>query len=172
MTFRPALTIGLATALLVGCSTEKQDLEAFVKEVRSRPSPPIEPIPEIQPYIPYTYDAGKRRPPFKPMPEPREQKKPTSNNGIHPDPNRPPDPLEAFPLDSLSMVGTMTVDGVHYALIHAPDGVVYRANEGDHAGKHYGKIVAIKDKVVLLSEIVPDGTGGFMRSPASIPLAQ
>lgn len=173
MNARRALTIGLIiglmAALLPGCMQDRDDLQGFVAEVRSRPSPPIEPIPEFQSYTPYAYVAGDRRPPFTPVVDTRDAM-PTSTSGIRPNVNRPLDPLEAFPLDSLTMVGTMIVDGVRYALIHAPDDVVYRAAVGEHAGKDYGEITAITDTAVKLSEIVPDGRGGYMRRPARIPL--
>lgn len=171
MNARHLIVIALAAALLAGCSDNKDSLEQFAAEVRSQPSPPIEPIPEIKSYTPYTYAAGERRPPFTPVVETREtQAKSTST--LRPDLDRELDPLEAFPLDSLEMVGTITVNGVRHALIHAPNDIVYRARVGDHAGKDYGDITAITADVITLAEIVPDGRGGFMQRPASIPLSQ
>lgn len=171
MNTRQLIILALAAVLLAGCSDNKASLEQFVAGVRSQPSPPIEPIPEIRNYTPYTYAAGERRPPFTAVVETRETQA-TSTSDLRPDPDRPLGPLEAFPLDSLKMVGTMTIDGVRYALLHAPDDVVYRVSAGGHAGKDYGEITAITADVVMLAEIVPDGLGGFMRRPTSIPLSQ
>lgn len=174
MSIRRILLLGLTALVLCGCRGAQEDLRAFVADVRSRPSPPIQPIPEFQSYNPYTYVASQRRPPFNPMVTARPARTHASSgdNGLHPNLKRPLDPLEAFPLDALNMVGTMTVDGVRYALIRAPDGVVYRADAGDHAGHDYGEIVDITETTVRLSEIVPNGRGGYMRSSASIPLSR
>lgn len=171
MSIRSALGIGLATLLLLGCTSDKPDLLAFVSDVRSRPSPPIEPIPQIKPYTPYTYVAGERRAPFTRVIQ-KPQTQPTATSDLHPNLKRPLDPLEHFPLDALQMVGTLSVGGVRYALIHAPDDVVYRAQVGEHAGHDYGEITHITPTAVQLTEIVPDGMGGYMNRPASIPLSQ
>ena len=76
--------------------------------------------------------------------------------------------LEAFPLDALRLVGTISSAGVTYALIQAPDGVVYRVTHGAHLGQNYGEIDGISENGVLLTEIVPDGLGGYIRRPATI----
>src|SRR5699024_77160 len=64
MNVRQLLIAGLIPLLLTGCMDEKQNLQAFVADVRSRPSPPIEPIPPMGKYIPFTYATNDRRPPF------------------------------------------------------------------------------------------------------------
>lgn len=171
MKTRCVFILGLATLLLLGCSDNKEDLHSYVATVRKQSAPKIEPIPQVTQYTPYTYAAGDRRPPFTSVAATPETR-PSSTSGLRPDMNRPLDPLEQFPLDSLSMVGSLTVNGMRYALIHAPDDVVYRARVGAHAGHDYGEITTITGHLVQLSEIVPDGRGGFMRSPASIPLSQ
>lgn len=161
------LILGAAVLLLAACGQGKSDLEQFVAEVRGRPAPPIEPIPEIRPYKPYTYRARNRREPFTSTVDTRETVA-RSTSDLKPDINRSMDPLEAFPLDALAMVGTITVGGVRYALIQAPDGVVYRVARGIHLGQNYGEIVAVSDNGVEIVEIVPDGMGGYMKRSASI----
>src|SRR5699024_10523032 len=139
MNVRQLLIAGLIPLLLAGCMDEKQNLQAFVADVRSRPSPPSKPIPPMGKYIPFTYVTNHPPPPFT-----RVVAVPVAvnavGNTIKPDINRPRDPLEKFQLDALKMVGSMTVGGIKYALILAPDGVVYRPTVGDYAGRDYGKI--------------------------------
>lgn len=164
MTFKRASIAGLCL-LVAGCGADNSDLQSFVAEVKARPAAPIEPIPEIAPYTPYTYRAEDRRAPFTPTAPRREV---TSNSDLAPDPNRPRDPLEAFPLDALRLVGTISRAGVTYALIQAPDNVIHRLHRGDHLGQNYGEIDGISENGVLLTEIVPDGLGGYIRRPATI----
>ena len=151
--------------LVAGCGSDNSDLADFVERVKARPAAPIEPIPEIAAYTPYTYRAQDRRSPFTPTTPRREV---TSNSDIAPNPNRAREPLEAFPLDALRLVGTISRAGVTYALIQAPDGVIHRLRPGNHIGQNYGEIDAISENGVLLTEIVPDGLGGYIRRPATL----
>src|SRR5699024_3723492 len=97
---RQLIVLALAATLVAGCNDNKDSLQQFVAEVRSRPSPSIEPIPEVRNYTPYTYEAGERRPPFTPVVETRETQA-RSTSDLRPNLDRQLDPLEAFPLDSL-----------------------------------------------------------------------
>ncbi len=151
--------------VLAGCGGDDRDLRDFVAEVKQRPAPPIEPAPEIAPYTPYSYEPRGRRTPFTPTAPRRDFDR---NNDLAPDVDRPREALEAFPLDALRLVGTISSAGVTYALIQAPDGVVYRVTHGAHLGQNYGEIDGISENGVLLTEIVPDGLGGYIRRPATI----
>jgi type IV pilus assembly protein PilP len=87
-----------------------------------------------------------------------------------PDPNRPPEILEQFPLDTLSMVGTMSDQRASYGLVQTTDGLVHRVTVGDHMGQNYGRIVSITDSEIRLVEIISDGLGGYLERPAAISL--
>jgi type IV pilus assembly protein PilP len=89
-----------------------------------------------------------------------------------PDRNRNREPLEEFPVDSLRMVGTIDFNGHTYALVKAPDSVIHRVTIGDHMGQNYGKIVTITPSEVDLSEVIPDGFGGWTERPASLALEE
>jgi type IV pilus assembly protein PilP len=164
MRTRHAAAIGLCL-LVAGCGGDSSDLQDFVDRVKARPAAPIDPIPEIAPYTPYTYRAQDRRAPFTPTTPRREVK---SKSDLAPDAGRASEPLETFPLDALRMVGTISRSGVTYALIQAPDDVIHRVRPGQHLGQNYGEIDDISEGGVLLTEIVPDGLGGYIRRPATI----
>src|SRR5699024_6125404 len=116
MNIRHLLAISLLPLLLTGClDQQKQDLQTFVQDVRQRQSPKIDPIPATRDYTPYAYVANDRRSPFTAVVEVPEAVD-ASGNSIHPDANRPREPLEKFQLDALKMVGSMTVDGTKFAL--------------------------------------------------------
>lgn len=164
-----------AAALLAsGCSQDMSDLEDYARDIKSRTSKNIEPIPQPKPYEPFTYEPGERRDPFLPVLQSREAALATAGGagGIRPDVDRPKEPLEEFPLDALRMVGTITMQQRAYALIRAPDAVVHRVSVGDHLGQNYGKITGISETEVVLMEIIPDGLGGYIQRPASVALTQ
>ena len=52
---------------LSGCDSNREfnDLQAYMDEVRARPKGSIEPLPQFQPYEPFTYHAGGMRSPFQ-----------------------------------------------------------------------------------------------------------
>lgn len=171
----PARLLGLGLlALLAGCGQDMSDLEEYAREVTSRTSRNIDPIPQIKTFEPFTYEAGGRRDPFLPLLQSREESQAAAGGAgaVRPDINRPREPLEEFPLDSLRMVGTITMQKRAFALIRAPDAVVHRISVGDHLGQNYGKVTAISETEVVLMEIIPDGFGGWIQRPATVALVQ
>lgn len=168
------LRIWLAIMILVplaGCGWGTSDLEDYVAEVKARKSGDIEPIPEIPVFLPHTYDPGDRRDPFEPL-EFAMKGPPVVKGGIRPDLNRIREPLEAFPMDALRMVGTLQVQGTIYALIRGGDGIVHRVTLGNYMGQQFGKIVEISEQQVRVIEVVPDGSGAYMEQPNHLMLIE
>jgi len=160
----------LLAVALAGCDDGRDDLRSYIERVNSRPAQPLEPLPEPKTYQPFTYREQGRRNPFVPI-EPELNVRDRSDD-LRPDQDRPREPLEAYPLDALRMVGAVTKSGTRYALIRDPEGVIHRVPIGAHAGQNYGRITAITPTEVQLVEIVPDGFGSWTKRPAAIPLAE
>jgi Tfp pilus assembly protein PilO len=74
--------------------------------------------------------------------------------GPRPDPGRTPEPLEAWPLSSLRLVGTLTDSERRWALIHAPDGLVRAAQLGDHLGRQHGRVARIDADRIEVRELL------------------
>jgi type IV pilus assembly protein PilP len=155
-----------ALPLLSGCSQGMSDLETFVQETMQKPARPIPPIPQMKPYVPFIYSGFDLRDPFS-VPEYVEEKK---DNGIRPDSNRSKEPLEAFPLDGLGMMGIIERNGHPEAMIIAPDNTIHTLVVGNYLGKNFGRITNIQETKVDLIEIIPDGNGGWMEHPATITM--
>jgi len=169
-----ALTRLLATIALAGalgaCGRGNSDLQAYIDEVKARPGGRIESLPQVRPAPTFAYVAGDRRSPFMPdTPQRRVSDNPNAIEG--PDPNRPREFLEQFPLDTLKMVGTLADRRASFGLVQTADGLVHRVTVGNHMGQNYGRIVGITDSEVQLVEIISDGIGGFLERPAKIALA-
>jgi type IV pilus assembly protein PilP len=163
--------IALAAAVLAvlsGCADDTDELRAKVAEIKSRPGGRIEPLPEVKPYETFAYAAANQRSPF----EPGVPASVNAPNALRPDVNRPREFLEQFSLDTLRMVGTLRLGGRNYGLVQTRDGLVHRVLPGNHLGQSDGRITAIEEGKISLTEIVPDGMGGFIERPAALALSE
>ncbi len=163
----------LLLLLLGGCErADLSDLERFVIDTKAQSQGKVEPLPEIPPPPVYRYQASGLRDPFQPHRARLQAARPqTGGNGVHPDLDRPREPLENYPLDALTMVGVLRNGGETWAVIRAPDNILYRVRVGNHLGQNHGRITAITDTEVKIVEIVPDGAGGWMERPNALKLA-
>ena len=159
--------IGLALAtILVGCSSDNSDLDSYFAEVKARKSTDIEMVPQMRPYERFAYAGADRHSPFDNAEA--EIARLTPNNGLAPDMQRPREPLEAFPLDALNLLGVLGYGDKRWALVRSADGIVHRVAVGQHMGRNGGRVTAISERKVDLKEIVPDGLGGWMQRDAWI----
>jgi len=151
---------------LAACSGQG-DLHDWVAQVKARKGAPLPALPVVKTFETFTYQDQDRRDPFEPAPP-----QATAQNaaGPHPDQNRPREPLEAFPLDSLKMVGTIGAKGSVEALIKDPQGVIHQVHVGDYMGQSYGHVLHVTPSEVDLVELVPNGSGGWMERDASVAL--
>jgi type IV pilus assembly protein PilP len=160
---------------LTACARDIHDLEAYVADVKLRKPPGIEPLPEIKPYEKFEYEAQDLRNPFDPSviaQQPASAGGQAADSGVLPDPNRTPEFLESFPLDTLRMVGTLEQSGQLWALIKTPDATVQRVAQGNYIGQNNGKITLISDASITLMEIVPDGFGGWREREGLVALSE
>ena len=161
----------ILAGLLGGCTSDDlSDLKQYVARVKAREPAPIKALPEIKPVETFVYAAGDRRDPFSAGQDTAAETTRTNSSGISPDLTRHREELEQFPLDSLKMVGTLEQGGNLWALIKSPDGVLHRVKPGDHMGLNYGQITLIDEDHIELTEIVPDGMGGYHERPVKISL--
>ncbi len=166
------MTAVLLPLCVSGCSIGMSDLEEFVAQEKAKKSTKIEPIPQIKQYEAFAYVEGNRRDPFT-SPDPDQRSAGAGAAGaLAPDLHRNREPLEEFPLDALRMLGIIQANGKTYALVKAPDNIVHRVTRGDHMGQNYGAITKVDDTEIKLTEIVPDGFGGWMQRLASLASAQ
>ncbi|HJR13009.1 MAG TPA: pilus assembly protein PilP [Rhodanobacteraceae bacterium] len=151
---------------LAACSGQG-DLNDWVAQVKARKGAPLPALPVVKTFETFIYQDQDRRDPFEPAPP-----QATAQNaaGPHPDQNRPREPLEAFPLDSLKMVGTIGAKGNVEALIKDPQGVIHQVHVGDYMGQSYGHVLQVTPREVDLVELVPNGSGGWMERDASVAL--
>jgi type IV pilus assembly protein PilP len=152
---RHILFIALACLALASCSSEQHsDLRQFVRDSDNMARGRIPPLPEVRPYEPFEYAAFDLLDPFVARKiEPPRSAKPDPRL---PDPNRRKGPLEAFPLENLKMVGTLSQKREVFALIKTPDNNLFRVRAGDFMGQNFGRIIDISESAVKLKELIQD----------------
>lgn len=170
LTVRKGLLLAIVAASLSACSSDMDDLDSYINQVKARPGGRIEPLPDIMPYQVFTYvaDAEGLRSPFVPD---TPQAASTAAGGTSPDPDRPAEFLESFPLDTLRMVGTLDINQTVYGLVQTSDGLIHRVVPGNYMGQNDGRITDITESEIVLVEIISDGIGGYIERDAAIGLS-
>ncbi len=163
----------LAAALAVGgCADDTmKDLKGYVEEVKARPGGPIKPVPEFKPAETYTYAPTDRRSPFVVQEAEAEQTQAVAGTGPRPDPNRRREELEQFPLDTLRMVGILEQNNEIWGLVQSKEKTIYRVQPDNYMGQNHGKISRITEDQIELTELIPDGIGGYIERRATLALA-
>lgn len=159
------IAFGLALSACGG-GTYK-DLEQFVKESGQGLRGKVAPLPEVKPYEAFAYNAFDLPDPFKPR---KIETKGGGGGGPRPDFNRLKEPLEAFALESLKMVGTLQQAKSTFALVKAPDNTLFRVKAGNYLGQNFGQITEITESEVKLKEIVQDTGGDWTERRSSLLL--
>jgi type IV pilus assembly protein PilP len=168
---RVALISMMTVALLAGCGGQShQDLRNWMAEQGKGVRGKLEPLPQIKPYEPFAYNDFDLPDPFKPRKI--EPAKTESTSKLAPDLNRRREPLEAFPIESLSMVGTLEKGRTLYALVKTPERDIYQVRQGNHMGQNFGVIVGITDSDIKLKELVQDGAGDWSERSSTLNLLQ
>ncbi len=165
-----------AAAALVGCSAGLDDLQQWVADERRSAVPRVAPLKEPKPYVPQAYVEGAAVDPFSAQRLAmalRRDSAVTSPSAalIAPELNRRKEPLEAFPLDVMSMVGSLDRDGKRVALVKV-DKLLYQVRIGNHLGQNYGLVTRISEHDVTLREIVQDGTGEWIERSTVLQLQE
>jgi len=154
---------------IAGCSQDISDLQGFIAQTKSAHVGSVKPIPQFKPYESFSYSAVDLRDPF--MAEINlEEDSATKTSLLNPDSSRPRQPLEVFPLDTLSMVGLLEQNENLWGLIKDPQNIVHRIQVGNYMGQNEGRVIAINESAIHLIEIVPDGIGGYIERDASIAI--
>jgi type IV pilus assembly protein PilP len=171
-----SLSVLALALLLVGCQKGTDDLREWTDRVRDREPEPIEPIPPIRTPEVVAYEAMEMRDPFqlagRAAEEEEEEVAAEEGGGLRPDPDRRKEYLEGFPLDTLEMVGTLTIDGTQYALIQDNENVVHRVREGNYMGQNHGLVLNVQPSHVEVRELVQDGRGGWSERRVRVAMAE
>jgi type IV pilus assembly protein PilP len=177
MMARTAWVASVAVLVLAGCIGSDQDeLQQWMTEQRNQTKPKIEPISEPTKFVPQAYNQEAAIDPFSnqklTIALKRDSNQATANAAlIAPELARRREALEAFPLDAISMVGSLNKEGKPVALVKV-DNLLYQVRSGNYLGQNYGRITKISETEVSLREIVQDASGEWIERTASLQLQE
>jgi type IV pilus assembly protein PilP len=163
------LLVPLALVVLGGCSSEVDELKQFVRESDKGLPRKVDPLPAVKPFEPFAYEGFDLPDPFRPrkLAAPKEG----AGGALAPDLNRRKEPLEAFPLETLKMVGTLQQGKDTFALVRA-DRTLYRVKKGNYMGQNFGLITDVTESDIKLKEIVQDSAGDWTERQSVLPLLE
>jgi type IV pilus assembly protein PilP len=170
----------LATGLLVaagvtlaGCGNNTDELSQWMEQQKRVVKPKVEPIAAPKKFVPEPYASISGVEPFS------NQKvnvgtridSRQSNAMLAAQLRRRKEPLEAYPLDAMKMVGTVTRQGQPHALIEV-DKLLHYVKLGEYVGQNYGQIVKIDETELSLRELVQDAAGEWIERTTTLQLQE
>ena len=158
--------------LLASCGGEeqselRQELQTMTKDLRGK----VNPLPQVKSYEPVPYKGESMLDPFVPGRIVVAQASTGGGGGVQPDLNRPKEPLEAFPLESIQMVGTLSQSQDMYALVRAGTNL-FRVKKGNYMGQNFGVILGIEEGQISLKEVVQDSGGDWVERSTSLQMQE
>jgi type IV pilus assembly protein PilP len=146
-----------------------------MKEQRAKTKPQVQPIPEPKKITPQPYGQEGATEPFSNQKLAQALKRDASSGTtsalIAPELNRRKEPLEGYPLDAMTMVGSLVKLGQPVALVKV-DNLLYQVKPGNYLGQNYGKITKVGETEVVLRELVQDAAGEWIERPATLQLQE
>ncbi|OGB29753.1 MAG: pilus assembly protein PilP [Burkholderiales bacterium RIFCSPLOWO2_12_FULL_61_40] len=170
-------TMAFVLVMLTGCGSSKEDdIRQWIVEERNQTRPRVAPIPAPKQFKPESYVNAAAIEPFSNQKLTQALKRDSSQvaaNGalVAPELARRKEPLEAFPLDAMTMVGSILKSGQPVGLVKV-DSLLYQVKLGNYLGEHYGRVTKITETEVVLREIVQDGVGEWIERVATLQLLE
>lgn len=176
MTMPRFLWLSFAVVGLSGCmGSEQEDLQKWMADQKAQVRPTVPPISAPKKFVPQAYTEGAAFEPFNVQKLTqalrRDSSQPSTSGLIAPELSRRKEALEAFPLDSMAMVGSMNRNGQPVALISV-DKLLYQVRVGNYLGLNYGRITRISETELALREIVQDAAGEWIERVATLQLQE
>jgi type IV pilus assembly protein PilP len=166
-------TAMIVSVMLTGCSGAQDELQLWIDQQRREVKPNVPPLSAPKKFIPQPYVTGSAVEPFssQKLTVAIKQEARQSNSLLAAEINRRKEPLEAYPIDSMRMVGSVTKLGRPYALLKV-DSLLYQVKQGDYLGQNYGKIIKITETDISFREIVQDAAGEWIERTSSLQLQE
>jgi len=170
---RRQLTLAVLAVLLTACGAETEELQSWTEQQRREVKPNITPLQAPKKFDPQPYDSTQAVEPFstQKLTVALKQEARQPNSLLSAELNRRKEPLEAYPLDSMGMVGSVQKQGQPFALLRV-DNLLYQVKVGDYLGQNYGRITKIAETEIALREIVQDAAGEWIERPAALQLQE
>jgi type IV pilus assembly protein PilP len=163
--------------LLASCgSSNEEELRVWMSEQRTQMRPKVKPVAEPKKFLPETYTQAALVDPFSreklTLALKRDSMRPSTTSALlAPELARRKEALEAFPLDTMSMVGSLVKEGRPAALVKV-EKLLYQIKVGSYLGLNYGRVLKISETEVVLREIVQDAAGEWIERSSTLQLQE
>ena len=177
VTISKLMLLSVCASLLSGCGLSgQQELEQWMAELKATTKPVVKPLSEPKQFNPEAYSVQDVIDPFNisklTLAIRRDSAQNASNASLVAEQQkRRKEPLEAFPLDAMVMVGSLSKETQPTALLKIGN-LIYQVKVGNYIGQNYGQITRITETEVQLLEIVQDATGDWVKRTASLDLQE
>lgn len=163
----------LSVVSLTACTGEQDELQQWMDQQKREVKPNVQPLSAPKKFNPQAYLALNGVDPFstQKLTVALKQEARQPNSILAAEINRRKEPLEAYPIDGMTMVGSVVKQGRQYALLKV-DNLLYQVKVGDYLGQNYGKIMKITETDISLREIVQDAAGEWIERPGSLQLQE
>jgi len=172
-----SLALLAVAAVLAGCGpSQQEEIEAWMKEQRATTRPKVQPIPEPKKFTPQAYTQEGAFDPFSSQKLTqalkRDSQQSTSSVAlVAPELQRRKEPLEAYPLDTMALVGSLVKQGQPVALVKV-DNLLYQVRPGNYLGQNYGRVIKVAESEIVLREVVQDAGGEWIERTAKLQLQE
>lgn len=162
-----------STIFLSACTSGEDELQEWMEQQRKEVKPNVSPLSPPKKFIPEPYASFNAVEPFstQKLTVAIKQESRQPNSLLASEINRRKEPLESYPLDNMSMVGSVTKQARPTALLQV-DKLLYQVKVGDYLGQNYGKITKITENDISLREIVQDAAGEWIERTTTLELQE
>ena len=167
---------GAATVLLglAACSNDNEELLSWMEEEHKAVKPNVAPVYPPKKFDPQPYVGAAGVDPFgaqKLVAAAGGSASRESSALLARAQNHKAEPLEAYPLDAMTMVGSMVQGGRAVALLNV-ESRIENVHVGEYIGQNYGLITKISENEVTLRETVQDATGEWIERTSTLQLQE
>ncbi|QHI98220.1 pilus assembly protein PilP [Xylophilus rhododendri] len=172
-----ALCLLPLASLLSACGDAvDEDLSTWMTEQRAQARTRVPPLSPPKEFTPADYLQGGAVDPFSAEKLTQALQRDTKRSAsdtvlLAPELARRKEPLEAYPLDGLTMVGSLQKDGRPAALIKVGT-LLYQVRIGEHLGQNFGRITSITETETRIREVVQDPGGDWIERNTSLQLQE
>ncbi|MBA4256251.1 MAG: pilus assembly protein PilP [Polaromonas sp.] len=168
--------VGVAWVMgIAGCgSSADEELTQWMTDQRNSLTPVAQPVTEPKKFQPENYSSNDKLEPFSVQKLTMGMRSDASHavmntSLIGPELARRKEYLETFPLDTMSLVGSLLRDGQKVALVRV-DKMLYQVRAGAYLGQNFGKVLSVSEGELVLREIVQDTSGDWIERKVTLLL--
>jgi len=163
----------MAVVVLGGCGADLEEMQQWMEQQRREVKPNVPPLQPPKKFDPQPYAAADAVEPFSTqklaVAFKRDERAPSSL--LASELKRRKEPLEAYPLDNMNMVGSVNKQGRPFALLRV-DGLLYQVKVGDYMGQNYGRVLRVSETELVLREVVQDAAGEWIERNSTLQLLE